>query len=396
MQLRPGSAFFHVEELPAYDPIGTGEHVYFHIEKEGLNTDQVAEALAKRFAQRADAVGYAGRKDRHGVTSQWFSLCLREEPDVAALNEHLASTFKYGRAVITRATRHSNKLRLGHLKGNRFRLGIDGVDADKRAQLTTALAGLTHNGIFSRFGSQRFGINGANLNIARAWGVGDWETAAAWMVDPHGTWRWGDAIPEGFRPGAEGRVLGALRSGASAAKALKSTGDTMRKLVASAAQSAIFNAILDARERLGLVHVLRAGDVGCNTLGAPFLLLSEDVETTNQRALPGILDARSTAPLPGTSRLRPSPEVEAEERQWAAADSRSAGIDWAWFAEEGRLESPGERRPLLHRFLEPAALIPDPTDPSLTWVTFALPSGVYATEVLSQVDVATPEDRSGR
>lgn len=380
LRLLPGSTNFQVIEDPAYLPNGSGEHLYVDIEKEGLTTDQVAEALAKACGKKERDVGYAGRKDRHAITRQWFSVHFGDEAKLATLSERLP----HGRVQVHGVSRHANKLRLGHLAGNRFVLGLGG-DATGLAQRLTKLA---HEGIRNRFGAQRFGVHGANLVVAKAWGAGDVETAVAHIVDPSGQWRWGDPLPSGFRHGPEGQVLGALRRGTDAQAALRSAGDPLRKFTASAAQSAVFNAVLDARESGGLLHCFRVGDLGCTTKGAPFLVESDALADTNRRAAAGVLDAFTTAPMPGTSRLKPSPDIDAEERHWSAA----TGIDWAWFAEGGTLESPGERRPLV----VPFRVAPEVrSEGTTTWVSFALPSGSYATSVLEQVGVTLPDDRRG-
>jgi tRNA pseudouridine13 synthase len=173
-----------------------------------------------------------------------------------------------------------------------------------------------------------------------------------------------------------------------AAGALRAAGDSLRKLAASAGQSAIFNAVLDAREAAGLLHTLRLGDLGNTSRGAPFLVEADALVDTNRRAAAGVLDAFTTAPLPGTQRLKPAPEIDAEERQWSAA----TGVDWAWFGDGGALESPGERRPLLIPFRVAPTVR---SEGDLTWVSFTLPSGSYATAVLEQVGVTIPDDRRG-
>lgn len=379
--LLPGAENFRVIEEPAYLPSGAGEHLYVEIEKEGLNTDAVAEALAKALGRKSMDVGYAGRKDRHAITRQWFSVHFGDETKLAGLPE-LA---RGGRVAVVQVTRHANKLRLGHLAGNRFTLGLSG----DMSGLAERLARLAHEGIRNRCGNQRFGIDGSNLPLARAWGRGDLAGAVALAVDPHGVWQFGTPLPEGFVPGPSGRVVGALRRRPDdAAGALRAAGDQLRKFIASAAQSAVFNAILDTRETTGLLHRLRLGDLGSTTRGAPFLVTAEALEDTNRRAAPGVLDAFATAPLPGTSRLRPSPEVDVEERAWSA----SCDIDWTWFESGGALESPGERRPLVVPFRSAPELL---LDGEITRLSFSLPSGSYATEVLEQVGVTIPADRRG-
>nr|MBA3683930.1 tRNA pseudouridine(13) synthase TruD [Planctomycetota bacterium] len=169
--------------------------------------------------------------------------------------------------------------------------------------------------------------------------------------------------------------------------ALAAAGDPLRKLAASAGQSAIFNAVLDARAATGLLHRVRPGDIACTTRGAPFTVTAEDVDDVCRRAAPGTLDAFATGPLPGDARMQPEPAVLAEEHAWSAA----TGVDWSWFSGSAPLASPGERRPLLFVFKEPPRF--EPGEPA--WLEFALPSGAYATEVLDQLGVAIPADRRG-
>jgi Uncharacterized conserved protein len=104
------------------------------------------------------AVGYAGMKDRRAVTEQWFSVHLpgRADPDVDGLGI-------YGVEVL-RARRHSGKLRIGALRGNRFRIVIRALGGDVTAlerRLTAVRDGLVPN----YFGAQRFGHGGGNLDL---------------------------------------------------------------------------------------------------------------------------------------------------------------------------------------------------------------------------------------
>ena len=174
---------------------------------------------------------------------------------------------------------------------------------------------LSQDGVANRFGSQRFGAGGINLAIARAWATGDVARAAALCVDLTGAWRAGEPLPAGFRPGLMGRVVGRLRrSSDDPEKALHAAGNAFRKLLASAAQSAVFNAVYDARSAAGLVHVPRAGDVRAGATAVLFRLAESDV-AARERAAPGRLELLATAPLPGDECYAPSPQVDAEERR---------------------------------------------------------------------------------
>lgn len=379
--LLPGPAYFQVIEDPAYLPSGSGEHLFVEIEKEGLTSDEVALALARACDTRAMNIGFAGRKDRHAITRQWFSVLGGREEQLAAL----PTAFAKGRLTVRTVSRHGNKIRTGHLEGNRFRLGLGEV-GDPTA-LVAALARLERDGLANRFGPQRFGFNGVNLRIAAAWGRGDVDAAAALIIDPGGAWKVGDPLPTRFRMGPEGRVLGSLRKGVQPTRALGQA-EELRKLIASAAQAAVFNAVLDARVAAGLIHRLRPGDIACIRSGAPFTVAAADLADVNRRAAPGLLEVMATGPMPGTWRIQPTDEVLAEEHAWSAA----TGIDWDWFGDRACFASPGGRRQLVVPFRAPSRV--EQLD-GVTWVDLSLPSGAFATEVLTQVGITLPVDRRG-
>jgi tRNA pseudouridine13 synthase len=374
-----------VSELPAYEPCGAGEHLYVDVEKQDLTTDAAAAALARACGQPLRAVGYAGRKDRHARARQRFSVQGGDERDLAKL-----AVPPGARLEVLRVSRHRNKLRLGHLRGNRFELDLDAPgNPTARARLTAALAELARRGAANRFGPQRFGVRGSTLEIARAWAAGDWGAALGWLFDPAGAWRPGQELPRRAAAGPALRALRALREDpADAQRALRAAGRAFRDLVASAAQSAIFNAVLDARAAAGLLHRLRAGDIALGPRGGPFVCQASDLPELERRAAPGVLEVRASGPLPGWRAPSPSAEVLAEERSWSA----HTGIDWSWFERAGPLQSVGERRALIAPFVEPPQL--EERDGGVQ-LRFALPPGSYATSVLEELGVALPAARGG-
>ena len=207
MRLLAGARYFEVTELPSYDPAGAGEHLYAWIEKEGVDSEQVVEALCSATGRPPRDVGYAGRKDRAAIARQWFSIRLADE---VALRRVAAPSG--GRIAVLDVSRDRSKLRLGQLRGNRFRLGLEsGPDAHEVDAVRAGLERLSHCGVENRFGPQRFGTAGANVAIANAWARGDLARAVSLCVDASGTWQPGQDLPAGFRPGPTGRVLGALR-----------------------------------------------------------------------------------------------------------------------------------------------------------------------------------------
>jgi len=115
---RSGAEDFEVEEVPAYLPSGEGEHLYLWVEKRMRSTPEVARALAAVLDVPERDVSYAGLKDRRAVTRQWFSVWTKAmpPPDLRGDGFH-----------VIQAARHGNKLRTGHLPGNRFRLVLRGT-----------------------------------------------------------------------------------------------------------------------------------------------------------------------------------------------------------------------------------------------------------------------------
>lgn len=152
---------FIVTELPLQPPSGQGEHLWLDVEKSGANTAFVAQQLAEAAGVADRDVGYAGLKDRHALTRQWFSIYLPkgETPDLTLLQH---AEFK-----VLGQTRHVKKLRPGDLQGNRFRIVLRDVTGDRGA-IEAHLQAIASQGVPNYFGAQRFGLEGGNVEQGRA------------------------------------------------------------------------------------------------------------------------------------------------------------------------------------------------------------------------------------
>ncbi|WP_263078723.1 tRNA pseudouridine(13) synthase TruD [Endozoicomonas sp. Mp262] len=146
------------EELP-FEPEGEGEHLLLRIEKTGHNTDWVAGQLARHIGVKRSSISYAGRKDRQGITRQWFCVSLPGLPDPDWQG------FETESLQIITSVRHRKKLRTGALKSNRFKITLRQVDG-KQAELEKRLCQISAKGVPNYFGHQRFGRNGNNLEKA--------------------------------------------------------------------------------------------------------------------------------------------------------------------------------------------------------------------------------------
>jgi len=152
---------FIVTEHLSFEPSGEGEHVFLQIEKVGENTEYVARLLARFANVRQRDVSYAGLKDRHAVTTQWFSVWLpgKTDPDWQSLASE--------QIKVLQALRHARKLKRGVLSGNSFVLTVRDWQGDL-AQTNQKLQHIKEQGIANYFGEQRFGHQGQNVNKAIA------------------------------------------------------------------------------------------------------------------------------------------------------------------------------------------------------------------------------------
>ena len=155
-----GPEDFRVEEVLLYTPTGEGAHTFVRVEKCLSTTEDVARALARAAGVAAGDVGYAGRKDRVAVATQWFS--------VPGLAPDRALGLSLPGARVLEAVRHRHKLRTGQLRGNRFRIALREVDRHTAAQAEACLERAGRVGLPNRFGDQRFGRDGQNVARARA------------------------------------------------------------------------------------------------------------------------------------------------------------------------------------------------------------------------------------
>jgi tRNA pseudouridine13 synthase len=270
-----------VEEIPAYQPCGEGEHLFLWIEKRGIDTPELARSLAKQLHLPERAVSYAGMKDRNALAVQFYCVPARVEPQVPGL--------ALPGAKVHRWIRHRNKLRTGHLRANRFQIRIR--DVQKPLAVSANLETLRQTGIPNYFGPQRFGVAGQN--------------AAA----------------------GKGVLLG-KGSGYSRFE---------RKLYLSAFQALLFNRLLAARIAEGTFGQAMLGDV-MQKLESGGLFVCEDPQREQGRV--ERFEISPTGPLFGPKMPQPSAEVAERERRVLEAED----LTLASFSQ-GKGETEGGRRP---------------------------------------------------
>jgi tRNA pseudouridine13 synthase len=152
---------FVVEEIPAYQPEGEGEHLFIHLTKTGITTKEVHKRLARLFNVPPKNVNYAGIKDKNAVASQYYSVWLnnKEDKDIAfKLEDELP-------VKINSLGFHKRKIKQGHLKGNAFNIIITGLEypVEEAVMKTREIVEIIHRkGLPNFYGHQRFGIEQDN------------------------------------------------------------------------------------------------------------------------------------------------------------------------------------------------------------------------------------------
>jgi len=376
---------FVVEEIPLYPADEVGTHTYFLLEKTGLSTTQAVHDLARALNVRRHDIGFAGQKDSKAITRQWMSV------------EHVApervSAIDLPRLRILKTTRHGNKLRLGHLRGNAFTIRVRQTRPERLAELQDALRLLSRGGVPNYFGSQRFGYRGDTWRTGRAILCGRPEEAIDMLLGrpgpkDHGPIRRarqlyerGDYVKAARQwPGmfhAERRALKSLgSSGGQRKRALAAIDKSTRTFYLSAYQSHLFNQVVARRIESGL-GTLWTGDLAwLHATGAVFRV--EDAAHEQPRA--DAFEISPSGPLFGRRMTEPSAAVAEVEAGVIAAERLPPGV-----FERVYPRVSGGRRPL--RFpLDQAriSLGADQRGPYLE-LWFVLPRGCYATALLREL-----------
>jgi tRNA pseudouridine13 synthase len=301
------------------------------VEKRGRTTREVVRELSRALGVAERDAGYAGMKDKAAVTTQWLSFPADRDPDPASLaGEGLR---------VLRVSRHGNKLRPGHSRGNAFAVAVRGGEVDRARACAAVLA---ERGLANFFGAQRFGAEGRNAAVGRALLLGS-------------------ADPEARRAGRD-RFL--------------------RRLCISAWQSELFNLWLAERMADGLFDRALEGDV-MKKLDSGGLFLCRDPAADEPRL--AAFEIAPAGPIFGHRMLEAEgPARERETRLLAGSGVTAADL------RRGGGEAEGTRRASRLRLRAEIEPLPDGYR-----ARFELPAGSYATVVMGELtggDEALPEE----
>ena len=145
---------FVVREIPLYEFSGDGEHLIVEISKKDMTTQEALHVLSEVTGAKMRDFGYAGLKDKQGMTTQFISMPRKFESNLA--------NFSHEKMKILSLNVHKNKLRIGHLKGNSFFIRLKKVLPSNAKKLEQAFVSIDKMGYANYFGYQRFGKFGDN------------------------------------------------------------------------------------------------------------------------------------------------------------------------------------------------------------------------------------------
>ena len=159
-EIRSTPSDFRVTERSDIVCSGDGEHDFLWVKKTSQNTQWVAEQLAQYAQISSRDVGFAGMKDRHAITQQWYSVRRARQVDW--------ENFAADGIEILDHQRHHRKLRRGAHTSNTFRIALRSSSLAAGAeQIEQRLATIAASGVPNYFGEQRFGRDGSNIDLCR-------------------------------------------------------------------------------------------------------------------------------------------------------------------------------------------------------------------------------------
>lgn len=344
---------FIVEELPLYEPSRDGTHTFFAIRKRNLSTLEAINQIARALKANPGNFGYAGLKDKRAITTQVLSMGGIPPEQVLKL--------ELPRIEVLWAERHLHKLRVGHLRGNRFMITLRDVSPKALPVVQKEMERFKTEGVPNRFGVQRFGNKQNSHLIGKVLLREEWEEVLGYVLDDETT-----QFSQFVKRVKQEKERGSLE------KAVASIPHRLRKLYLSAYQAYLFNCILE--KRLPNLGKLWDGDIAVkHSNGAPFLVENALVEQPRADAF----EISPSGPIFGYKMRHPTGEVQKLEAELLATE----GIEYKVFRKVAGIRLQGTRRPLrmpmeVHQVTN--------VDVGLR-LCFTLPAGGYGTVILDEL-----------
>ncbi|MHC4410567.1 MAG: tRNA pseudouridine(13) synthase TruD [Planctomycetota bacterium] len=372
---------FLVDEIPLYEACGEGEHVFAFMRKRGIATFEAVRRLAERLRIPERYITFAGLKDARAITSQWISLFDVTEEQVAAVHAPAIE--------LSSIRRHRNRLRVGHLRGNRFSIVVREAEPGYETKVHAVQEVLLRRGVPNLFGEQRFGVRGDSYKYGECLLRGDVEgllfhllggppgpTRDPAVLESRRLYNEGDfkaaydAMP--IKQRIEKKALGALVRFGDKESAARAIPKRMRQIFISSYQSWLFNQVTS--DRVDGIDRLEVGDMAyIHRTGRAFRV--EDTAAEQPRC--DAFEISPSGPIFGSRTTMPGGEPGVREQ----AVFGETGLTKEDFRNYKGLKLKGSRRSMRIPLRDFSY---EPVDETSYRLRFALPSGSFATVVLRE------------
>ena len=149
---------FIVEEQPIKFS-GAGSFLVLKIVKNNCDTWELIDRLAKFLNVFSNEIGYAGLKDKRATTTQYITIPKKYSKEI--------KLFRNKKIEIIDTFLHKEKLNIGDLEGNRFKINLHNVGITDINHIQKIIKLIIKEGMPNYFGYQRFGKDVVD-NLAKA------------------------------------------------------------------------------------------------------------------------------------------------------------------------------------------------------------------------------------
>ncbi len=152
MKIKENPEDFEVEEVPIIKLKEKGAHKVYMMTKRDISTQKAIEEIKKRYNLKNKQIGYAGAKDKRAVTKQWISIKWNKPNKTIELP-----------SIKLKLVGESNeRILLGNLKGNKFKIKIKELNEDEIKELNK-IKNKNEEYMPNYFGEQRFSKNNEKI-----------------------------------------------------------------------------------------------------------------------------------------------------------------------------------------------------------------------------------------
>jgi tRNA pseudouridine13 synthase len=148
MKLKQTPYDFVVEEITNIDIFKEKkDHAIFILEKQEMDTFEALRLISNNLLISLFEIGYAGLKDKHGLTKQYISIPTK----------YNITSKKIEKIKLEFVGYCNKKIKIGNLKGNKFTITVRNIQKGDTPGIYSRAKKISEIGVPNYFDSQRFG-----------------------------------------------------------------------------------------------------------------------------------------------------------------------------------------------------------------------------------------------